>query len=1855
MTPIKEKEDAFFPSLDKCFSGEQQLLSWRTVFSALCDSDAALKSHALRHFLFDDASINILSHPLKPFSSPSQTTKSKFETITAAINVTPTQNGHYDINEIKEDAIWLSQETKIDEVSALRIVILEWQRRPALQLLSGFTEEEALSVQDAAGAFNLGASTFWANSSILSAPVGASAQFSTLFNARAQRQLRLLDIYLSERIHILRIHEVLIRGKTTASPQQTTSGKGKANATDTWIQEVGETIFSKQQSEWQKPVQEHDFLIQCIDALQLRLAGIEKGSRWAVPESILGSAEEKWSLCQCVEIVHILHLMFTHVDSFYKKLPPTSVVLAWFRFMGQWDFFKTIQFPFASQEFVVSLVQLLVSTMSLAILKLELALEYWETEALSPRVSRESMGSIYISDATCIREITGILFEAGSYGTSPATLAIFSWSIIAFVLKGYTDAIAGDGERQIGQDEYSAQDPQARPGPLQEAVNAFEDKSLSENPIQVLAEVSAKAGVFELITNVAEMVSSTFGTSIDEVTANQKRMLLLQLIRGSLGTGLVRYTPEVIIATIAVLMGRRQFWNWVDTSSQAQDDPVVYAFATDTDVLVPILLEEAQYRYPYETPPLLKFCSALTLGAKAVHGGMPSAAHILLGISRFTQTLPPHFQAYGLENEEEGANLIRLREDLALFTVGRTKRLFSHLRKEIAASAFTYPEDEMYIPSETVGFVVDDSKKPHTITWNYPHSALTYLVTLLSTFMVGSNCVEYATKAPTSLDNATEIIGILADLLTASVRSSKASGDEAVCSPELLEAINIGANRNHDTVSIVFAIFEQELQRQCEQPGTEGPLELLVNCTRFIYALVTVLPSRVWPWLARSRLLEIDGNGGSLATILVGTEIVVGRYEFLIGCIRIFEALVEDAVTRSVIRKGTSKAITRFGSAPTAGSGSSEKNMSNTLLIFGRTLTGIFESSLSWRFGRINEKLEIHTRLPGIFNSILKYAYGFDDTTKLSFKLTGLLAPIAEYLVDLFLSTSANDLPTNPILNAFVSGTTIPDPTILTITVQLWSQQTQAALSFSNTLIRVGMLLDRPCSHLEQQLFKATPLLARLYAIDESYKSPVALLLESLVRSAARADGEPPSLLGHLGSETAKSFLNILSTLDRPLKNEDVEIDIWNFLSAVVSSKQQWLAICLLTGTTPRESLKSKGANSSSQSRGKALFTFALDELSNIDIMKPRRTIAMLQFVTLAQNHWPWAMNDLRKHPKFISGLIKFLKALEKTDPKTETETIEKCNENRMAALISEILAMYLHSSRQMGDYAASKEIVPNLTYLMDNGVSVPSYNSSLHANLKKNFEAKYQGCSLTSFKRTQISQAEFGRDYFYDLDFAQKILGFDSSWKGQRNQGFCEEVIRANLNLSVVESQVILLRSWKLLAAELSNFVSRDSRLEEPLTKVTADCLNANAESNLPQALFGRLMLLRVDLAFALTQKLVDARVKTPEARSLLSVVWRTVRATGQDFEVAFTGEQADYYRALLRILFLSLRFHISDSEPTLEDSNRKPFGASVTTDNRLAKTVAPELLEILSEVVAKGFRSLSNQIHEDPKSCLPSDFVLLTGLLQTILRIPDMRNQRSQVALQFSNNSISRYATSLFCWSDQLAIDRDPIYGELSILFLLELSSIPVMAETLAIEGVLSRINNANLMNYYRRPNGMGPFDEPPRLFAIWARGILPLCLNLLYAVGAPLAAEVATFLNQFAPQLARAAAGLDSRVAPSVANPNAGHVTLGMASETHSLALLSFIIDQLRIAGAAAGIVATELPPLGWDKASVKEDIEGWMQARRGLRDRIMPTNEREAEWARMKPADDQSMAENRLEEKVVGELAAALECLNGNTVA
>jgi nuclear pore complex protein Nup188 len=1855
MAPVKPQGNVYYPSLAECFSGEQQLLSWESAYSALCDPETASTSEVLRAFLSNADTINILINPFSPYSPPDQRSKSKFETATAPIHVTSSSTGDYNIDEIKADSLWLSEQTKIDEPAALRIAILEWQGRQAAQLLGGFTEEESISVQEAAGISNLGASTFVANSSILAAPGGAGSDTSTQFNSADQRKLRLLNIYLSERIYILRISQILI---CWGAAQDLRSKYGADyRVCDEWLETIGQTIVQMQLLKGNTN-DGAPFLSKCLKAIDQALTNLEEGSKWTVPESIEEVAEEKWRTSQATELVHILHLTFVHIDLFIPKFVPASIMLAWFESMATRNFFVGFQLPLPGQQPLVQLIHLLISLISLTILKIHIVLEDLDTDEFNSWDK-----SFYVLNGTLIEEVTNTFgYAERELGPNPGTPAAFAWSVITFRLTAQAGGLSQEGNYP---DSLQQQTPLA--DAVQYLTRSQETEFFGKSiPYEVLAEQCSAHNVFDLIAQLIKVGMSAFGTNVDRITRDRMRINKLEFIQASLASEVVMYSPEIILVAHTILAGNRTFWDWVENTDESHADPITSVFLQDTAVLRPALFGEAQLRYPYETIPLLKFCSALTRGEKSGHDGIPDLASILLDSKTLMQRLPQGFRSYSLVREEENSNFIALTTDLPQFSASLPSKSLGSQRRQFGLARHAGSSDSIIIPRGTEGRIVDDTAQPFVAVWHYSHSALKLMVTLLSTCMVGSGQVEYASQESASIETATEIIGFFADVLNSSIRASKKLDDGGACSTELLEALHIGTEQIHDTVNIVLAIFEQELLSQCQQPGTDGSMELLVNCTHFIYALIAISPARVWPWLARSRLLESDGNGGSLASILIGTEMVTGRYDFLIGCIRIFHALVEDTIHRSVARKAPSRAVARFGVAPTSGSGTSEKVISSTLITFGRTLASIFESALSWKYARVEDRLLINTGLMEGFATIFDYAYGVDDSPKVSEKLSGLLAPIAEYLADLFMSKTGNDLPTNPILASLLSATDLQELSILTSSMDLWSRQTRAALRFSNTIIQVAIMLNRPWTHLEQQLFKATPLLARLYATSDAYKSSVVQLFESLVRGAVRSvelpalgaklqngdkekPTEPPSLLGHLGRQTAKNFLSILSLLDKPLKIIDIQTNVWNLLTAVVSCRQQWFALYLLTGTTPRESVRSRSSTSES-SKGKALLTRALDELSNIDITKPRKTVAMLEFVSAAQNNWSWAMAGLRQHKGFIKGLLNFLKHLKDQDGKTEAEIIRKSYENKIASAICEILAMYLHTCRQVGDFSALKEVIPNLTYLEKCALQLPSYNTSLHTNLRRNFESKFPGFPLASFKRTTLRPAQFGRNYFYDIELADRLLGFNSSWKNNRSGGFHDEVVRANINLGLVESQIMLLHNWRLLAVELSNGVTRDERLPKILANIVRDCMKANTESVLPEVLFGRLMIVRAELSFSLLQKMVNLDIEGEAitvARRLLIVIWTAIRTATPDFDNVFSSDQVQYYRLLLRVLFLSLNFHRERSSANDQEKDfRHSFRASIPAkENRLVEPISTQLLEILQEVVAKGFRSLATQLHSDPDTVAPTDFALITAILQLILRIPEMQNWHGQIALVFANSNTIRYAASLFSWSDRLAIDSaspgtppDPIYGELSLLFLLSLSSMQVMAEHMAVENLLSQLNTANIMNYYRRPDGMGPFNPPTRIFSIWTRGLLPLILNLLRAIGHPIAAEIATFLNQFPQQLQRASASLSTR--------NNSRITLALASETHSLALIYYMLEQYRIQGPAIGIQANDIPALEWEAETVRDDLDGALAQKGALRSRIFPGDEREVELSGRKAGGAGTVdGETELEQRVIEELEAA----------
>lgn len=380
------------------------------------------------------------------------------------------------------------------------------------------------------------------------------------------------------------------------------------------------------------------------------------------------------------------------------------------------------------------------------------------------------------------------------------------------------------------------------------------------------------------------------------------------------------------------------------------------------------------------------------------------------------------------------------------------------------------------------------------------------------------------------------------------------------------------------------------------------------------------------------------------------------------------------------------------------------------------------------------------------------------------------------------------------------------------------------------------------------------------------------------------------------------------------------------------------------------------------------------------------------------------------------------------------------------------------------------------------------------------------------------------------------------------------------------------------------------------------------------------------------LLQRLADSSLLPKDFSQLLVTVSTTINGV----ENPFGPEQIHYTRTLLRILFVVLR---GSAHSANSDAVAKSAG-----DNSVAVTQL--VLNILDRVVAQGFRSLAMLVHEPDSPTGPEDIALITAILQACLSISGTEQCQTQILNIMASNDILHVATSLFSWADKLADKGDPVYGELALLFLLELSALPAVAEQLACDGLLGHITSANLAGFMRRPN-VTPFSDnagASRCYGIWAKGVLPILLNMLSALGATVAPEVAFVLNQF-PNLLRSS--VERFEAPgisrTVSRDAPQYVTLLAVSEVHSLALLTRVLGALRMNNSR------DIPEVGWDGGPLLENIEFWLSSRKVLRERTLPLGSREGDWRATKAADG-SGCENMLEQKVVAQLEAVKDVLS-----
>lgn len=1066
----------------------------------------------------------------------------------------------------------------------------------------------------------------------------------------------------------------------------------------------------------------------------------------------------------------------------------------------------------------------LVALISLAVLKLPFAIEFVEQISTGMGASPDGVSMPYLSSIGGICEIHGILVGAAASSTSTSSPAVLAWSIILQTMRecSFASNEAGQVGYSIAADErYSMKNssefdthskrsrtgrPESQrlsasneilpqPGFLEEALDNLMDAEPADDPIKDLARSALDGShVFLFITALAIDYCSIFASNHQGMLGLLTRRMLLDLIRATLAW--IDYQPTLINAVLAVLTGDLPYWDILDRPPGFKDgEPATY-FLSD-NILMQKLFNTSLVRFPYESLPFLRISKALALApSEGKFGeGLPDIFLLMQSINSLTSIIPLEFSAYDIVQDDEDSNYIQLTSSLDLFDH------HSHIPAQAAGSSSTSrilttsarQWDSQQLPIGTLGRVISESK-PLVVMWRYNYSPLKYLGQVLQSASMDGNFSE----------GSSEVVSETIDLLSVMIATNGQRDSESQshhmsqeAARQILEHASDGLSRNQDIVSVIFQIFENELYRRQNVSGDEPTFDTLLRCIQFIHALLAVMPDRVWPFLARSSLLGVGSIENQFNTLVASSEIIPSYHGFLFGCVRLFDALIEETIRRTTSQRVTTTAITRFGMSSSQESGVSRKMMEKVLYSYQQLMMNMLESQQSRKLATQREHFETNYWICSAFVKILNFCYAIDDQADSSHKIAGPLIPAAESLMDAYRSSFNSNLKIHALLQILLEGMVFTDTSLPIRGMQYLNFQTISVISLITTLIRVNKLLGRAPQPLDEGIFQASPILIKLYAINEEIRLPIVDLFEAVISSAATVKQQPQSLLGRLSEVSARSFIEMLSLIDQPFKNDDLSIGIWRLLSSIISQRQQWFAIFVLTGNTPRESLKDDKKDAASNTTllqpTEPLLAVALDGLSNLEKLTPSITIAMLEFIALAADYWPWVLNTVEEHPHFLGAIREFLAAGEENLQNRAQKASTDYMKLRISSLIVNILAMLISHNQKVGDSAYYKKLIPDLRHLSEAALSVPSYNASLHGYLRRNFESKFPGLQISQFKRSSLKRPMLGSSFYYDMELATKVLSFDSFWTGRRRgHGFADELLRANLNLSLVESQVV-------------------------------------------------------------------------------------------------------------------------------------------------------------------------------------------------------------------------------------------------------------------------------------------------------------------------------------------------------------------------------------------------------------------------------------------------------------------------------
>lgn len=1036
---------------------------------------------------------------------------------------------------------------------------------------------------------------------------------------------------------------------------------------------------------------------------------------------------------------------------------------------------------------LVQPIKSLVCVISIKLLNLNRAMPYLDRD-LDLLANEDT----YLASADVLKEVHDTIMAAANQNLITASPVIFSWTFILHRM--YVSYQERAERRDIAQNRQAQEgferEIQGQSGPVGRRLSAgsivslesqsydlFLTDSSMQQDLQVVEqlamEVTAGGQVYDVMNGMAQTLGQTPDACLRASVGSRMRLVLLEILKASYPV--VGYLSEPVTALIPVLSGGQLFW---DSTNDEITDPSrdIITLALKDETFLEFYLLQALNRYPYEFLPFIRL-SRILLTSQSTNDSTEVVLRALLKTPTFTFVLPDGFQGYELALEEDNSNTIRILEDIPLF------RTASSWKRRVT------DEEQFCIPAGTFGRFVTDSGR--VILMEYEHSTLSLLGKRLD---VNLSQGSYLTQLDAlQAEEIAESIALLATLVRTEmlkVPESNDTADSIEAGLALLREASRALPRTKDIVTVICDTLDTYIQKDVAGFDTIE-IMILTACVQFLHVVLPISPGRIWAYMARSALLNTDSRASRLSRITGTLELLSERFDVLTSSIRFFSSLIDSAMSSAVHRKVGGKFGARQKGGDSVWTGTSDKIIAHVSLSIAQTAVDVLENSSTWRFSsEVQRSLLVRDVVP-ILTKLTTYTFSVEQPDNGNL-LTSCLEPAANYVLDSFLSSSSGTLRFQPLLSTLLVAFDQPDSSLYARQTEIISTRLVGVLDFATSLIKTANYLNKPSATIEAQFFKGASVLARLCAVNDAYKGPAFSLLSALASSVGSANNDPPSLLGHLGPQVSKSFLQLLSTLDKPFERSSEETKTWKFFSVIIRNRQQWMANCLLTGKTPREALKDN--SKLSKLCPESVLATALTKLQSIASLPTPEVLAILDFLTSAQNYWPWTIFAIHQD-KAMDELRAYAGGLEPSTKTLRQNPAKAANDARVAAYIAETLAMQLFHLRQMGqEHEFAEKVVRGLDYFLREGVLIPGYNTSLHVNFAKNFASRYPGLSLDNFKRSLVSQNDLGNRYYYAIELADEMLRPDPGWIGPRGNGFKNEMETANLNLSLVDAQIVSL-----------------------------------------------------------------------------------------------------------------------------------------------------------------------------------------------------------------------------------------------------------------------------------------------------------------------------------------------------------------------------------------------------------------------------------------------------------------------------